>query len=55
MPGPFDEMQARTYTDGQTFPCGSYDALLARGQGPDLAETSPFTSIQDAIKPAFVE
>ena len=34
----------------QTFPCSSYNALLARGQGPDSAETSPFTSIRDARK-----
>ena len=46
VPGPFDEMYARTYADRQTFPCGSYDALLARRQGPDLAGTSPFTSIR---------
>ena len=38
----------------QTFPC-SYNALLARGQGPDSAGTSPFTSIRDAIKTACVE
>ena len=39
----------------QTFPCSSYDALLARGQGPDSAETNPFTSIRDAMKTACVE
>ena len=38
----------------QTFPC-SYNALLARAQGPDSAGTSPFTSIRDAIKTACVE
>ena len=41
--------------DRQTFSCSSYDALLARGQGPDSAGTSPFTSIRDAIKTACVE
>ena len=39
----------------QTFPCSSYDALLARGQGPDLTETCPFTSIRNAMKSASVE
>ena len=39
----------------QTFPCSSYDALLARGQGPDSAERNPFTSIRDAINTACVE
>ena len=48
VPGPFDKMLSRTYADGQTFTCGSYDALLAGGQGPDSARTSPFTSIRDA-------
>ena len=28
-----------------TFPCSSYDALLGRGQVPDLSGTSPYTSI----------
>ena len=39
----------------QTFPCSTYDALLARGQGPDSAGTCPFTSIRDAMKTACVE
>ena len=39
----------------QTFSCSSYDALLARVQGPDSARTSPFTYIRDAMKTACVE
>ena len=38
----------------QTFPCDSYDALLAKRQGPDSAETNPFNSIRDAINTACV-
>ena len=39
----------------QSFPCNSYYALLTRGQGPDSAETNPFTFIRDAMKTACVE
>ena len=54
VPGPSNAMQVRTYADGQTFPCGSYDVLLARGQGSNSAGTSQFTSIRDAREMACV-
>ena len=50
----FSQGDVRQVLHRQTFPC-SYNALLARGQGPDAARTSPFTSIRDAIKTAGVD
>ena len=39
----------------QASPCSSYNALLARRQGPNSAETNPFTSIRDTINTACVQ